>query len=249
MKFIVRHKEEHWLELKKQVIRFLEENGAEWTEKIWKADFALSIGGDGTLMRDHYKLRCPVLGINPGSSIGYYLRADKDNYQNRLLSLIHGKEGKDYFIYGLMRLESSVNSRKMDALALNDVLISPVYVRRMLETKLKTSSGTSLERNSGIIVYTPTGSHAFAHSAGAEKIHYSSNALGVTALAPYSGTLKKREINSEKESVSIECLNDVAEICIDGSETNILGISKGDVVEVRKSADPLRLVGFSRKFS
>ena len=249
MKFIVRHKEDYGNELKKDVIKFLEDNGADWTEKIEKADFALSIGGDGTLMRDHYKLTCPVLGINPGNSIGYYLHADKDNYQNRILSLINGKNGKDYLIYDLMRLEASLNSKKINALALNDVLISPIFVRRMFEAKLMTSKGVSIEWNSGIIVYTPTGSHAFAHSAGAKKISYNSNTLGITALAPYSGSLKKQEITSEKDTVSVECLSDVAEICIDGSETNLTGISKGDIVEIRKSTKPLKVIGFSKKFS
>ncbi|MCD6496297.1 MAG: NAD(+)/NADH kinase [Candidatus Aenigmarchaeota archaeon] len=248
MRFIILHKKGYGEKLRDEIAAFLERNGADWTERIEKADFALSIGGDGTLMRDHYKLKCPVLGINPANSIGYYIRADKHDYKERLLAMMNGKEGRDYYVYELMRLSAKLNGKKMEALALNDILVSPVYVRRMLETRLSLDSGTGVERNSGILVYTPTGSHAFAHSAGASKMKYDCDRMGVTALAPYSGTLKQREITVAKGDVKIECLSPEGEVCIDGSETNLRKIGRGDVVEVSKSSSPLKLVGFRKRF-
>lgn len=248
MKFIVRHKERYGDELMKHVTRFLEEQGADWTGEIGKADFALSIGGDGTIMRDHHLMRCPVLGINPGSSIGYYLGADNNNYKEKIRSLMNGKEGKDYHIHKLLRLDAFINGKRMEGRALNDVLVSPLYVRRMLETKLRLTGREGIERNSGVIVYTPTGSHAFAHSAGAAKMPHGSGLMGVTALAPYSGMLKEKEITVEKGHVRIECLSRTGEVCIDGSEVNIRKIGNGDVVEVRKNSDKFRLVGFSSRF-
>jgi len=249
MKFILFHKRGYGRHILDEAVRFLLANGAQVTEDVKEADFALSIGGDGTLMQNHYMLRCPVLGINPGKSIGHYMRAGRDDYRNRIAAMINGKPGRDYYIYGLMRLEAAVNGEKMHALALNDVLVSPIYVRRMLETKLSLSSGKTTERNSGVIVYTPTGSHAFAHSAGARKLSYGSRLLGVAALAPYSGALKKSEILVEKETVKIEMLSSAGEVCIDGSDVNIRKIKKGDVVEIRRSKHDLKLVGFSSEFA
>jgi NAD+ kinase len=248
MKFIVRHKERYGDDLRRNVTSFLEQQGAEWTEEIGKADFALSIGGDGTLMRDHHLIRCPVLGINPGKSIGYYLGADSGNYRKRITALLSGKEGRDYHVHRLLRLEAYINRKRMEGLALNDVLVSPVYVRRMLQARLCLTGKESIERNSGIIVYTPTGSHAFAHSAGAAKMPHGSGFMGVTALAPYSGMLKGSEITVERGHVRIESLSETGEVCIDGSETNVKSIGRGDVIEVRKSRDDLRLVGFSSRF-
>jgi NAD+ kinase len=250
MKFILRVKPGYGEKLRDRAARLLESNGAEWTARIEKGcDFALIFGGDGTLMRDHSGLDCPVLGINPGKSKGYYLRAGPGDYDEKILRLLNGREGKDYYLYELMRLEASVNGKKVPALALNDVLVSPVYVRRMLQSRIETHRGKSVESNSGIIVYTPTGSHAFAHSAGAGKMRYDCGMMGVAALAPYSGLLKKKEILTDRGPVRIDVLSETAEVCIDGSEVNIMRLRKGDKVNVEKSGNPLRLVGFGKAFA
>jgi NAD kinase len=176
------------------------------------------------------------------------MRADSLDYEKKLLKLISGKEGKDYFVYELMRLETSVNGKKLDAIALNDVLVSPIYVRRIMDSEMTVKGKKSRERNSGIIIYTPTGSHAFAHSACAKKMSYDSEKMGIVALAPYSGSLKKGEILTDGRPVTVECLDETGEVCIDGSEVNLLKLKKGDRVTVKKSSSPVRLVGFVKRF-
>ena len=249
MRFLLRIKDGYGERLRDGVARFLERNGCDWTGDLGKkCDFAVILGGDGTLLRDQSELDCPVLGVNPGKSVGYYLRATKDDYEEKLLRLINGKQGKDYHVHSLTRLEASVNGRAMKSLALNDVLVSPIYVRRVLKASIELHTGRSVERNSGIIVYTPTGSHAFAHSAGARMLPYDSKSMGIAAFAPYSGTLKKSEILLDRGPVKIECLSEEGEVCIDGSEVNIKEIKEGDIVTVEKSGSPFRLVGFSSRF-
>jgi len=248
MKFIVRTKDGYGRDIRKGVIEILKKNRADYTEKLEPGcDFAIVIGGDGTLLRDQPELDCPVLGINPGKSVGYYMTAGRKDYEKKVLKLISGKKGRDYHIYNLMRLGAEVNGKKM-APALNDVLISPVYVRRILESSLSVGGRKTMEMNSGIIVYTPTGSNAFAHSAGAKKLGYDSKKIGVAAIAPYSGILKKQEMLLEDGPVKVRCLSDTGEVSIDGSESRISELKKGDVVTVRKSAKPLQLVGFRERF-
>ncbi len=247
MKFIVRAKDGYGQGIKDDVIGILEKNGAEYTEKIEPGcDFAVIVGGDGTLLRDHWRIDCPVLGINPGKSVGYYMTAGKNDYKKRVLALLKGKPGKDYRIHRLLRLRAAVNGKEMAPAALNDVLVSPVFVRRILQSRLVVDGKKSLERNSGIIVYTPTGSHAFAHSAGAKKLRYDSDMIGIAALAPYSGILKRQELLLKHGPVKIECLSDSGEVCIDGSELHIRPLKPGDVVTVKRSDKLLSLVGFKR---
>jgi NAD+ kinase len=249
MKFIVKHKEELGHEMKNKVISFLEKNGAEWTENTAEdADFAVVIGGDGTLFRYNAEIKCPILGINPGQSIGHYMRACRDDFEEKLLAVMRGKEGVDYQVYRLLRLETRVNGKKMEAIALNDVLVSPIYVRRALKAVLHANGKKSDETNSGIIIYTPTGSTAFAHSAGAKEIDYDSGVIGVTALAPYMGALKKGEVLVKKGIVKIEYMKDEGEVCIDGSETNLKRLRRGDVVEVSACRYHLKLIGFRKRF-
>jgi NAD+ kinase len=249
MRFILRVKSGYGEKLREKAAGIIESNGAEWTTEIEKGcDFALVFGGDGTVMRDQSRLDCPVLGINPGRSIGYYLRADEGDMEEKITRLINGANGRHYHVFGLMRLEASVNGVPLQTLALNDVLISPIYVRRMLKANLDVCGGRSLERNSGIIVYTPTGSHAFAHSAGASRMRYDSGMMGVAGFAPYSGELKKKAMLLDRGPVKVECLSEEGEVCIDGSEVNLRKIHEGDVVTVRKSGSPFRLVGFQKDF-
>jgi NAD+ kinase len=245
MRFILRSKGRYGRDLMEKAAELLEKSGASWTPEIEKGcDFAVIFGGDGTLLRDQSLLDCPVLGVNPGKSVGYYMRAGKGDFGKKMLKLVKGRAGKDYKIQSLTRLSASVNGKKLPALALNDVLVSPIYVRRMLKSKITIGGRKSLERNSGIIVYTPSGSHAFAHSAGAKKMEHGSGKIGVAAFAPYSGMLKGSEVLLSKGAVKIECLCEEGEVCIDGSERNVLRIGRGDTVSVGKSKSLFRLVDF-----
>ena len=248
MRIIVRSKNGYGKDIKRDVIGLIEKGGAEWTGEIEKGcDFAIIVGGDGTVLRDQHHLECPILGINPGKSVGFYMQAGCKDYRKKVMSLLNGREGKDYHIHNMMRLEASVNGRKMSSLALNEILVSPMYVRRIFESDLKIEGRKSMERNSGIIVYTPTGSHAFAHSAGAPEMRHDAGRFGVVAIAPYSGMLKKRPLLLENGHVEIECLNESGEICMDGSEVHIRELKKGDTVAVKKSDKSLRLVGFGKR--
>ncbi|MBN2331296.1 MAG: NAD(+)/NADH kinase [Candidatus Aenigmarchaeota archaeon] len=245
MRFIVRTKNGYGGSIRDEVVRMLEANGEEHTDRIEPGcDFAVIIGGDGTLLRDHSWIDCPVLGINPGRSVGFYMRACNLDFRRRLMSLLHGRPRKDYYIYDLMRLQASVNGHGMDALALNEVLVSPVFVRRIMEAELEVGGRKSLERNSAIIAYTPTGSNAFARSAGAKPLSHGSKSFGVVALAPYSGSLKRGEKKMRDGYVRIRYSSDKGEVCIDGSELHLMELRHGDVVEIGKHPKPLRLVGF-----
>lgn len=253
MKFIVKHKEEFGNEIKDRVTAFLEKNGAEWTDDAAEdAEFAIVIGGDGTLFRFNQELKCPILGINPGHSIGHYMRACRDDYEEKLLAVMKGKEGKDYYVYRLLRLEVKVNGRTIEKTALNDVLVSPIYLRRAMKVVLEAGGNRrkrSEETNSGIIIYTPTGSTAFAHSAGAKKIAYDRNVIGVTALAPYRGRLTKGEIILKKGPVRIEYMSGEGDLSVDGRDDSVIMLKKSDIVEVSKCGCPLKLVGFMKKFA
>ena len=99
MKFLIRAKHGYGSEIRKKVISILEGAAADYTEKPGeRCDFAIFIGGDGTLLKDHFRVDCPVLGINPGKSIGFYMSAGPEDFEKKILSLINGLEGRDYFV-------------------------------------------------------------------------------------------------------------------------------------------------------
>ncbi len=233
--------------VKKEVRRILGEHGLKAMKNPKKADLAILIGGDGTVLRNHSNIRCPILGINPGDSVGYYMKSGPKEMREHIGKLICGKQGRDYFLHEMMRLETRVNGKLLPYLALNDVLVSPVYTRRIFESRLRAGNSSSLEKGSGIIVYTPAGSNAFAHSSGAKRLRYDYPEFGVTEVSPYSGRLKRGEMHTER-GVSVECLSREGEVCIDGQEDQLRRLRKGDVVSVKRHSVPARIIGFSKRF-
>lgn len=206
-------------------------------------DLAVMIGGDGTLLKFQSPLECPILGINPGKSVGYYMNAGNGNYASKLRRVLEGKEGRDYRLKEYQRLETKINKTKIPFLAINEVLISPIYVHRILDSKMTAKGKTSLERNSGILVYTPSGSHAYAKSAGAKELK-DPKRFGVAAIAPYKGRLKRGEVILSKGQVVVKSLNREGEVSIDGQEDQVLRLKENDIVTVRKSDSPARIVCF-----
>lgn len=225
------------MEIKGKVEGFLRGQGCTVLENPEGADFCIIIGGDGSILYEQNRIMCPILGIRTPDHVGYYLKADQRDFESKIKRLL---KGKGFFIHKLPRLEALVNG-KLKAIALNEVLVSPIYCRRMLESEVSFKGRKSLERNSGLVAYTPSGSNAFAKSLGAKKSRF-----GIIPVAPFSGGIKRD--TAFGKSISIEILSREAELCIDGQESQAWRLKKGDRVLVRRSKKPARIVGFSRKF-
>lgn len=248
-KVFINSKNSYGRDIKRRVEKLLDRLGIDYVyENLHDVDLAILIGGDGTLFGNQSFLECPILGINPGHSVGFYMAADKKDFEDNIRRVLLGKEGKDFFIHNFMRLETRINQTKIPYIGMNDVLVSPIYVRRILDSELRVKGKKTNERNSGILVYTPGGSHAYAKSAGAKPLK-DPKRLGVVGIATYCGRLKRGEITLSGGGVSIRCLNPEGEVCVDGQECQVTKIKEGDMVTVIKSKSPVRIIAFDRKFS
>ncbi len=244
-KVFVAWKKDYGEKVALRVCSILRDIGVEYVfDEPKGCDLAIMIGGDGTLFKWQSSLECPVLGINPGRSVGYYMSMDNKDFENKLRKLMEGEEGKDYFFREYLRLETMINKTRIPFLALNDVLVSPIYVRRILYSELRVKGKRTKEANTGILVYTPSGSHAYAKSVGAKPLK-DPNKVGVAAIAPYTGRLTRGEILS-KGAVVVKCLSWEGEVCVDGQEDNVCRLKENDTVTVRKSEKPARIVWFKR---
>jgi NAD kinase len=235
--------------IKRRVEKILDKLGIDYVyENLHDIDLAILIGGDGTLFGNQSFLSCPILGINPGKSVGFFMSASNRDFEEKVRRVLLGKEGKDFFIHNFMRLETKINGVKIPYIGMNDVLVSPIYVRRILDSELGVKGKKTVERNSGILVYTPGGSHAYASSAGAKPVK-DGKRFGVVGVAPYSGRLKRSEITLREGGVSVRCLNPEGEVCVDGQECQVTKINEGDMVSVKKSSIPVRIIAFEKNFS
>ncbi|NIO21143.1 MAG: hypothetical protein GTN76_10485 [Candidatus Aenigmarchaeota archaeon] len=248
-KVFINSKNAYGRDIKRKVERILNELKIDHVyENLHDIDLAILIGGDGTLFGNQSFLECPILGINPGYSVGFYMSAGRKDFERKVRKVLLGKEGKDFFIQDFMRLETKINGVKTPYIGMNDVLVSPIYVRRILDSELRVKGRKTTERNSGVLVYTPGGSHAYARSAGAKPVK-NQKRFGVVGIAPYCGRLKRGDITISQGIVSIKCLNPEGEVCVDGQECQVTKIKEGDVISVTKSKKPVKIISFEKNFS
>ena len=168
-------------------------------ETIKNADVVITIGGDGTLIKHSktasvYGKKC--LGINSGR-LGFLANIDEANL-DRLNNLFNG----NYTVESRMMLSVDTfknNECIYSGIALNDAVISSGSVARLTDILLDVSGSEIEYRADGIIVSTPTGSTAYAMSAGGPIIDPAIRGLAITPICSHS--LTARPILTGEESV------------------------------------------------
>jgi len=164
-----------------------------------KADFIVTIGGDGTIIR--YSKRAaeykkPILGINAGR-MGYLANIEQSEY--KLLSkLLTG----EYSIEKRMLLDVSVSDEsgnKNVYRAFNDAVITSGFISRIIDVYTGVDKDKIHYRADGIIVSTPTGSTAYSLSAGGPIIDPSSNCMCITPICSHTLSAKPIILDGNKK--------------------------------------------------
>lgn len=180
------------------------------------ADFLVTIGGDGTILRAAMEIKNPgtlLLGINMGRR-GFLAEVQPQNYQNALNRVLKG----DYYLEESLKLSScSSNSNQVFPDALNEVLVASKYPSKMIIMEIKVNNETITEiQADGCIISTPTGSTAYNLSAGGSILSPDVEAVILTAICPYS--YFKSIAIPKKAKVTVELLKPRTEaiVIVDG---------------------------------
>ncbi len=208
-------------------------------EMVRRADLIVVLGGDGTLLgiaRKVGKRETPILGINLGG-LGFLTEASIGEAKEALERVLDG----DYETDRRITLEAEVcRGSGSDArivqrfLALNDVVFNRGPIGTMLQLEVTADGERFCEyRADGLIVSTPTGSTAYALSAGGPIVYPS---LGVLVLAPICPhTLSNRPVvlpDSFEIEVRVKSSDHDSTLIIDGQEPAQLGAT--DYVKIRR---------------
>jgi len=170
-----------------------------------ECDLAVVLGGDGTMLgiaRRLARYGTPLIGINQGR-LGFITDVSVGQYADVLAPMLGG----DYEVEHRSMLAASVERDGrgiFEALALNDVVVSRSHTASMIELRIDIGAEFMANlRADGLIIASPTGSTAYALSAGGPILH---PAIGGWVLAPIaSHTLSNRPIVLPNESrVAIE---------------------------------------------
>jgi len=205
-------------------------------------DLVVVLGGDGTMLGIGRQLagkNVPLVGINMGR-LGYMTDIPIQSVQTILPQIIAGEYEAD-----TRTLLDAVVLRKdkeiTRALALNDVVVNRSGISGMVELAVRVNGSFMYnQRSDGLIVSTPTGSTAYALSAGGPILHPRVAGILLAPIAPHS--LSNRPIVLPEDSVtSIEVI-DGREVIVNFDMQSQTDLQSGDKIEVRQSNKTITLL-------
>jgi NAD+ kinase len=199
-----------------------------------RADAAVVVGGDGTLLGAGRVLAphgVPILGINHGR-LGFMTDVALSHWPDALEALLAGKceiEHRAKLRARVMRAGREV----FNAPALNDVVVSRGASGGMIELVVKVDGELMYrQRADGLIVATPTGSTAYALSANGPILHPSLAGLTLVPVAPQ--TLSNRPIALPDDCVIDIELAGGREMAVHCDMQSFSELQVGDIVRVAK---------------
>ncbi len=164
-------------------------------------DLAIVLGGDGTMLniaRTLSPCNIPMVGVNQGR-LGFLTDLTLDTMQESITAMLEGKfvtEQRLLIAARVLRNEVEVFNDS----AFNEVVVHRNSISSMIEFEVRID-GEYLynQRADGLIVATPTGSTAYAMSAGGPILHPSLDTLELVPICPH--TLSNRPIVVKSSSV------------------------------------------------
>lgn len=206
-------------------------------------DLVIVVGGDGSLLqaaRALVRYKTPVIGINRGR-LGFLTDVSPHEALYKLDQVLLG----DYQIDRrfLLQLEvRSVNHVKYEAIALNDIVLHAGKSVHMIDFELSIDGHYVYRQHSdGLIVSTPTGSTAYALSAGGPIMYPTMDAVVIVPMHPHTLSSRPIVVGGESEiKIQIRDNRVLPMVSADGQTSVSLQI--GDWLHIRKYPFKLSLL-------
>jgi NAD+ kinase len=208
-----------------------------------EADLAVSLGGDGTMLRTVELLGgapVPILGVNVGQ-LGYLTAIEPDELEAALDRWAAGH----FEVEERMLLEVRVPGGER-LLALNEAVVEKREASHTvrLAVAIAGSPFTTYVAD-GLIVATPTGSTAYAMSVRGPIVSPTHRAVLLTPVAPHL-LFDRSLVLDPGEDVAITVRGHrLAQLSVDGHRAALL--EAGDTVACRAAPETARFVRFARR--
>jgi NAD+ kinase len=207
-----------------------------------RADVAIVVGGDGTMLSVARLLaphKVPLIGINQGR-LGFMTDIAMRNKREALVAVLAGEHDAEdrHILQGTVTRAGQV---LLDTLSLNDVVVSRGVIGGMIELTVAIDGQFVYnQRSDGLIIATPTGSTAYALSANGPILHPNLSAIVLVPVAPHA--LSNRPI-----ALSDDCTVEMtltrgrdAGAHFDGQAH--ISLTEGDTITVRLSEHRIRFL-------
>jgi len=205
-------------------------------------DLAVVVGGDGTMLgiaRQLARHDTPLVGINQGR-LGFITDIALGEFEPALAAILAGdyREEKRAMLEGGVERDGKTI---FGSIALNDVIVSRGATAGMVELRIAIDGEFVAQlRADGLIVTSPTGSTAYALSAGGPILHPGIAGWALVPIAPHD--LSNRPIvvpDSGEVEVEIVAGRDAS---VNFDMQSLTSLAHGDRIRVRRSADRVRFL-------
>ena len=213
----------------------LEELGA-------KVDLAVVLGGDGTMLniaRTFAPFSASLVGVNQGR-LGFLTDISLDTMIETIGRILDG----EYVTEDRMLLEADVFSDTeavFNVLAFNDVVISKGVRGSMIEFEIHIDGEPIYtQRSDGLILATPTGSTAYALSAGGPIVHPALRVMSLVPVCPH--TLSNRPIVISSDSTVDIVVHSADDPRAHFDSHSHFELREGDRIRIRRYAHDISLL-------
>jgi len=199
------------------------------------ADAAIVLGGDGTMLgiaRQLAPYDVPLIGINQGR-LGFMTDIPLERMIPALGEMLDGKVESEQrsLLEGAVERDGQTI---FQALAFNDVVVARGTGSGMVELRVDVDGHFMYnQRSDGLIVSTPTGSTAYALSAGGPLLHPSLRGIGLVPIAPHA--LSNRPIVVPETSRIEIVIKGGRDISINFDMQSLASLAHGDRIFVQRS--------------
>lgn len=224
------------------------ENDA-WSLVEEDSDMVVVFGGDGTFLTTARYLcpkGIPILGIKHGGHLGFLSEPGNLDLE-RLASYIADEE---IIIEERSMLQAYLPDTNQTLNALNDIVISRSHHINLLQTDLYIDEELLASyRSDGLIICTPTGSTAYALSAGGAVMDPNISAFQIVPTAAHTLTSRPHVISDNQTIVLIS--KDERSFFMQADGQDLLELKPGSKIIINKSNYTLKhvlLKSAKRKF-
>lgn len=209
-----------------------------------RCDLVIVVGGDGSMLNVAKFIasdQVPVIGINRGK-LGFLTDVLPNEIETNIANVLNGNYSVEKRFLLDVVARRGETEHNLGA-ALNDVVLHPGKAAQMIEFELFVDDKFVYSQESdGLIVATPTGSTAYALSAGGPIMHPHLNAVVLVPMYPHALSSRPIVIDGDSEIRLVVAAKESLEpqLSCDG-EVKYTAVA-GDEFLVTKKSVPLQLI-------
>ncbi|HEY6564622.1 MAG TPA: NAD(+)/NADH kinase, partial [Pirellulaceae bacterium] len=207
------------------------------------ADFAIVLGGDGSILRAAWRLesrQIPILGVNVGK-LGFLADVSPDRFEKAFAKVVKGNCRIVSHLMFRCRVERD-GVVVQDQLGLNEtaIMAGPPFAILDIDLRINGDLVTTYSCD-GLLISTPVGSTAHSLSAGGPILQKSLHAFVICPLSPHTLTVRPLVDSADHRYEMIAHRpHEATSVVVDGR--GIHPIQPGDHVIVEKAAPRFQLI-------